>query len=64
MKLKSLNRKIIVHRMRAVENADGVSGLEAECEIDLHFYNSCTTGEKGYTHIIGIEGGRIKWDSF
>ena len=32
--------------MRAVENADGVSGLEAECEIDLHFYNSCTTGEK------------------
>ena len=46
MKLKSLNRKIIVHRMRAVENADGVSGLEAECEIDLHFYNSCTTGEK------------------
>ena len=38
MKLKSLNRKIIVHRMRAVENADGVSGLEAECEIDLHFY--------------------------
>ena len=32
--------------MRAVENADGVSGLEAECEIDLHLYNSCTTGEK------------------
>ena len=32
---------IIVHRMRTVENADGVSGLEAECEIDLHFYNSC-----------------------
>ena len=20
--------------------------------------------KKGYTHIIGIEGGRIKWDSF
>lgn len=55
---------IIVHRMRTVENADGVSGLEAECKIDLHFYNSCTTGEKSLYSYYRYRGRAHKMGQF